>query len=131
MRQDLHPLRRRPLLGRPHLRRPLLAQMEWSSSYEPNSINVFAWGDILDPAVIADFEKETGIKVNLNYYSSNEELIVKLKATRGEGYDLIIPSDYAVKILIKEDLLKPIDQKPPRFLAGPQSPSSGAFLRSR
>lgn len=77
-------------------------------SYEENAINVFAWGDILDPSVISAFEKETGIKVNLNYYSSNEELIVKLKATKGEGYDLIIPSDYAVNLLIDEDLLKPL-----------------------
>jgi spermidine/putrescine transport system substrate-binding protein len=79
--------------------------------FEGKSINIFAWGDILEPTVVADFEKETGIKVNLSYYASNEELIVKLKATRGEGYDLIIPSDYAVDILIKEDLLKELDKK--------------------
>jgi spermidine/putrescine transport system substrate-binding protein len=83
--------------------------------YEENSINVFAWGDILDPAVISDFQKETGIKVNLSYYSSNEELIVKLKATGGEGYDLIIPSDYAVNVLIQEDLLKEIDKSKLNF----------------
>jgi spermidine/putrescine transport system substrate-binding protein len=46
----------------------------------------------------------------MSYYSSNEELIVKMKATRGRGYDLIIPSDYAVKILIEDELLQPIDQ---------------------
>jgi spermidine/putrescine transport system substrate-binding protein len=77
---------------------------------ESNSINVFAWGDILDPEVIEDFERKTGIKVHLNYYSSNEELLVKLKATKGEGYDLIVPSDYAVQILIREGLLKPLDK---------------------
>ena len=79
--------------------------------YEANTLNIFTWGDILEPSVIADFERETGIKVNLSYYSSNEELLVKLKATRGEGYDLIIPSDYAVDTLIKEDLLKKLDKK--------------------
>ncbi len=79
--------------------------------FEPKSLNVFAWGDILEPTVIARFEKETGIKVHLNYYSSNEELLVKLKATRGEGYDLIIPSDYAVERLIEEELLKELDKK--------------------
>ncbi len=83
--------------------------------YEEKAINVFAWGDILDPSVIADFESETGIKVNLNYYSSNEELIVKLKATKGEGYDLIIPSDYAVNVLVKEELLKEIDRSKLHF----------------
>lgn len=78
--------------------------------YDQNTINVFVWGDILEPTIVANFEKETGIKLNLSYYSSNEELIVKLKATRGEGYDLVIPSDYAVNILIKEELLKAFDK---------------------
>lgn len=77
---------------------------------EKNSINVFAWGDILDPSVVAEFEKTTGIKVNLNFYASNEEMIVKIKATGGEGYDLIVPSDYSVEILRKEGLLKELDK---------------------
>ncbi len=84
-------------------------KFEWRK-LETSGINVFAWGDILDPEILANFEKDTGIKINLNHYSSNEELIVKLKATHGEGYDLIIPSDYAVQILAREDLLKPIDK---------------------
>lgn len=82
---------------------------------EEKSISIFAWGDIFDPAVVAKFEKETGIKVHLNYYSSNEELLVKLKATGGFGYDLLVPSDYAVGLLIKEDLLKPLDRSQLNF----------------
>src|SRR3569832_328639 len=74
------------------------------------SINVFVWGDILDPSVVADFEKETGIKVNMNFYASNEEMLVKLKATGGQGYDMIIPSDYSVEILIKDGLVKELDK---------------------
>jgi spermidine/putrescine transport system substrate-binding protein len=77
---------------------------------EEKRLNVFAWGDILDPSVVADFERDTGIKINLSYYSSNEELVVKMRATQGEGYDLIIPSDFAVSRLVQEGLLKPIDQ---------------------
>ncbi len=79
--------------------------------FDRNTINVFVWGDILESSVVAEFEKETGIKINLSYYSSNEELLVKLKATRGEGYDLVIPSDYAVNALIKEGLLKQLDKQ--------------------
>ncbi|MGD0664568.1 MAG: spermidine/putrescine ABC transporter substrate-binding protein [Rhabdochlamydiaceae bacterium] len=80
------------------------------------AINVFAWGDILDPAIVADFQKETGIKVNMNFYASNEEMIVKLKATGGQGYDMIIPSDYSVEILAKEGLLKELDKSKLNFL---------------
>jgi spermidine/putrescine transport system substrate-binding protein len=74
------------------------------------SINIFAWGDILEPSVIADFEKQTGVKVNLNFFASNEELLVKLKATGGAGYDLIVPSDYSVEVMAREGLLKPLDK---------------------
>ncbi len=80
-----------------------------SEHLEENSITIFTWGDILEPSVIEAFEKETGIKVYMNYYSSNEEMLVKLKATRAEGYDLIVPSDYAVRLLIREKLLQPLD----------------------
>jgi spermidine/putrescine transport system substrate-binding protein len=85
-------------------------------STDSKTINIFSWGDILDPAIIANFEKETGIKVRMSYYASNEELIVKMKATRGDGYDLIIPSDYAVNILVQDNLLRPIDKKSLNFL---------------
>lgn len=80
------------------------------------SINVFSWGDILDPQIVADFEKSSGIKVHINYYASNEELLVKLKATQAKGYDLIVPSDYAVSQLIQENLLKEIDKSQVDFL---------------
>ena len=72
-------------------------------------LNIFSWPEILSPETIAKFEKESGIKVKRHYYTSNEELLVKLKATEGKGYDLIIPSDYMVKKLIDEELLQPID----------------------
>lgn len=78
---------------------------------DAKTINVFVWGDILSPAVISTFEAKTGIKINLSYYASNEELIVKLKATEAEGYDLVIPSDYAVHVLAKEGLLKHLNKE--------------------
>lgn len=80
------------------------------TSPSSRTLNIFSWGDILEPSIIANFEKETGIQVNLNYYSSNEELLVKMRATKGFGYDLIIPSDYAVKVLAEEDMLKELDK---------------------
>lgn len=79
------------------------------------TLSIFAWGNILSPKVLSEFEKETGIKVNLSYYASNEELQVKMIATEGEGYDLIMPSDYTAKILIDRKLLKPIDHSKLKF----------------
>lgn len=83
---------------------------------QENTLQVYGWPEMFVPEVIEKFEKETGIKVKMHYYTTNEELFVTLKATKGKGYDLIIPSDYAVKMLIKEDLLQPIDKSMLNFL---------------
>lgn len=74
------------------------------------SITVFTWPLIIDANYITEFERETGIKVYISYYENNEELLTKLKTTRGRGYDLVIPSDYTIEQLIKEGLVKKIDQ---------------------
>lgn len=80
------------------------------------SINVFIWSGMLDLHYISKFEESTGIKVRFSYYESNEELLVKLRATKGEGYDLIVPGDYAINILKKENLLKKLDKTKLNFL---------------
>lgn len=82
---------------------------------EEKSINVFTWGNILSPTILSKFEKKTGIKVNLSYYSSNEELQVKMIATNGEGYDVIMPSDYTAQSLIAKQLVKPLAREKIQF----------------
>ncbi len=94
----------------------LLYSLPNNSSLDEKSLNIFTWGDILDPEVISEFEHSTQIKVNLYFYNSNEEMMVKLKNSKNSGYDLIIPSDYSVKQLIEEGLLKKIDKEKLHFL---------------
>lgn len=85
------------------------------NSFGKKTINVFTWSNLLDAKYLREFQKETGIKVNLNYYESNEELLGKLGA--GDvGYDLIVPSDYAVDWMIKKDMLKKLDKSRLTFL---------------
>ena len=55
-------------------------------------VNVFAWGDYIQANQIEKFEKDTGIKINLSTYGSNDEAEQKLKAAGGKGYDVIFPS---------------------------------------
>ena len=73
------------------------------------SINIFTWPLLLDVAYLQKFERETGIRINVSYFETNEELFSKLRATKGAGYDLVIPSDYIVELLVNEDLLQKID----------------------
>jgi spermidine/putrescine transport system substrate-binding protein len=72
-------------------------------------LNVYTPADMITQEVAEKFEKETGIKVHLKYFDTNEELLAKFKIDKGLGYDLIIVSDHIVKFLLKEKLLKEID----------------------
>jgi spermidine/putrescine transport system substrate-binding protein len=83
---------------------------------ERKSISLCIFPMILDAKVLTQFERETGIKVYLNYFESNEELLSKLRVTKGKGYDLIVPTDYMVELLIKEGLLKPLDKSKLSFI---------------
>ena len=93
-----------------------ISKTEYFPKYEVKTLDIFGWPEMFLPDVLNTFEKKTGIKVRLHYYTSNEELLVKLKATKGKGYDLIIPSDYAVKTLIEEQMLQPLDKSQLNFL---------------
>ncbi len=72
-----------------------------------NVLNLFCWSEYVPQEVIDGFTKETGIKVNVENYASNEEMLSKLLA--GGKYDLIQPSEYTIEALIKADKLEPLN----------------------
>jgi len=80
----------------------------FSSPKEKNELNIYNYSDYMDETLIEDFEKEYGIKVNLDYMNDSEELLSRLMMGVS-GYDLIVPTGYIVKIMIENDLLSPID----------------------
>lgn len=73
-------------------------------------LNIYSWADNIDPEVIAEFEKKYQVKVNYEIYSSNEELLRKLKKGSSR-YDLIQPSDYMVSTMVKLKLLEKLDKE--------------------
>ncbi|MBT4594846.1 spermidine/putrescine ABC transporter substrate-binding protein [bacterium] len=73
------------------------------------TLNVYVFSDIIMTHAFQKFESETGIQVNVKRFDSNEELMSQFRFNRGEGYDLIAPSDYMVETMHKEGLLAPID----------------------
>jgi spermidine/putrescine transport system substrate-binding protein len=82
---------------------------------EEKELNLYNWADYVAKTTIPGFEKQTGIQVTQDYFSSNEELLAKLQAG-GTGYDVIVPSDYMVAVMIKSDVLQPLDKsKIPNF----------------
>lgn len=77
--------------------------------YQEKSLTILTWPAFLDIQYLQKFEEETGVKIHLRYVESNEELYVKIKETKGEGYDLIMPSDYMIELLKNEHILKKVD----------------------
>jgi spermidine/putrescine transport system substrate-binding protein len=78
---------------------------------EQKIINVFNWADYLPSSVISQFEKETGIHVNITEYSSNEVLFAKMRANQRSLYDVIVPSSYYVERMKKLGMLHKLDLK--------------------
>lgn len=76
---------------------------------DDNVVNVYAWSGEVPDFIIQQFEKETGIKVNMTAYENNEIMYAKLKASTHAGYDLIQPSSYFVDRMRHENMLEPID----------------------
>ena len=78
-------------------------------------INVFNWGEYIDPSLIPEFEKETGIKVNYSTTPTCEEMYAKMR-NGGVNYDIVVPSDYMISRMIDEGMLAKIDfDKVPNF----------------
>jgi len=70
--------------------------------------NLYAWSEYVPQELLDAFAKEYKVKVNYDTYSSNEELLAKLQAGK-TNYDVIIPSDYTVGIMIAQKMLEPMD----------------------
>lgn len=74
-----------------------------------SQLNLFNWSDYMDPEILAQFEEECGVKVQEDYFTSNEDMLAKIQAGNS-GYDVIIPSDYMVDLMIKNNLLVELDR---------------------
>ena len=72
------------------------------------TISVYNWGDYIDSDVIDIFEAETGIKVIYETFETNEDMYAKI-ARGGSSYDVIVPSDYMIERMIREELLQPVN----------------------
>ena len=74
-----------------------------------NTLRILTWKGYAPEALVNKFEKQTGIKVEL-IYSNNEEMIAKLRATRGAGFDLAQPSqDRISSVQAKYHIYRPLN----------------------
>ena len=79
-----------------------------ATSDSEKTLHIFCWSEYIPQEIVDAFTEETGIKVSMETYASNEEMLAKLFAGGG-SYDIIQPSEYVIEGLIKEGMLTPID----------------------
>ena len=76
---------------------------------ESKEINIFMWSDYISDDLIANFEDEYGVRVNLSYMNDNADSITKLTAGAGSEYDLIMTCDAYMESLIAGGYLEQLD----------------------
>ncbi|MBR2916742.1 MAG: extracellular solute-binding protein, partial [Clostridia bacterium] len=79
----------------------------YNSANLQNTLKVYNAGEYIEESLIEKFEEETGCKVIYETFDSNESMYTKINS--GEKYDIIIPSDYMIERLIKEERVREID----------------------
>ena len=82
----------------------LLSACQQASENSPPTLYYFTWSDYVGPNLIEEFERQTGAKVIVDTFGSNEELLAKLQSG-ATGYDVAVPSDFMVSIMMKLGLL--------------------------
>lgn len=80
-----------------------------SCSDQKQQLNVFTWSGYVSDEIRTGFEKEFSVKVVVDTYATNEDLLAKL-SVGASGYDIIMPSDYMVSIMSKSNLLAELNR---------------------
>ena len=87
-----------------------LAGLSGCGGSSPDELNIFIWTEYVPDSVLEQFEEEFGIKINQYLFSSNEDMLAKVRTENQGTYDILQPTDYMVKSLIKQNLLQELDQ---------------------
>jgi spermidine/putrescine transport system substrate-binding protein len=86
----------------------ILAMPVAAEAQQSKELLLFNWSNYMPPDLLKRFEAETGIKVTLDTYDTNESMLAKIQAGAG-GYDVAVPSGPTVKTMIRNGLLLKID----------------------
>ena len=87
----------------------MLAVLAPAPAQKERVVNVYNWSDYIDPGVLADFTKETGIVVKYDTFDANEVLETKLLAGKS-GYDVVVPTGYLLERQIKAGVFQKLDK---------------------
>jgi len=73
-------------------------------------VTVYMYSEYIDPELPKEFERQTGLPVQIDVYENTEEMMAKLQTAGGASqYDVVVVSDHAIPVLAKLGLLQPLD----------------------
>ncbi len=78
-------------------------------SEQSSKLYLYNWTYYTPDSLVKKFEKETGVKVIIDNFASNEEMFAKVMAGGNKGYDIIFPSSDYTSIMIKLDKVQKLD----------------------
>jgi len=84
----------------------LAATLATGSANAAEKLSIYHWFEYIPQELLNKFTDETGIEVTIDTYDSNEAMLASLKAGSLGSYDVAVPSDYMVKILLDSDMLQ-------------------------
>jgi|CXWL01.1.fsa_nt_gi spermidine/putrescine transport system substrate-binding protein len=76
----------------------------------PCELNLFIWSEYIDPEIVTGFEKETGCKVTIDLYEDNETMVAKLQGGGDALYDVVVPGNYIIPVMVNLKLLQPLNR---------------------
>ena len=86
----------------------LLGKKSPAWAEEEPKLNFYNWDTYIGETTLADFQKASGIDVNMSLFATNDELFAKLRAGN-PGFDVIVPGSEFVQRMIQANLLEPLD----------------------
>jgi spermidine/putrescine transport system substrate-binding protein len=86
-----------------------LSKGRFQKKVDENVLHLAIWGQYLNPELAEKFTADTGIRIKMTHYSSNEELLAKVQ-TGGSRFDVAVPSDYMVSVMGSLGLLETLEK---------------------
>jgi spermidine/putrescine transport system substrate-binding protein len=84
------------------------ALMSGATQAQSKQLLLYSWANYVPADLLKRFEVETGVKVTLDVYDSNDTMLAKLQAGGG-GYDIVVPSNSVLATMVKSGLLQKVD----------------------
>jgi len=91
----------------------LLLCVLWTPASEglaaSRELRLFIWSEYIDPAVVAEFERQHGCRVIMDFYEDTESMLARMLGGGDALYDVVVPSDNIVPVMIRRKLLAPLN----------------------